>query len=136
LVAYERELISLVQAVRPWCPYLLGRSFLMHTDHFSLKFLLDQWLSTIPQHQWASKLLGFNFKVEYKTGTANIITDALSGRDTEAGCELTALSVPTFQLFDDLRAELTGDPGLRDEVAVGAHGDYWRIIDDLITVRD
>jgi hypothetical protein len=41
LVAYERELISLVQAVRPWCPYLLGRSFLMHTDHFSLKFLLD-----------------------------------------------------------------------------------------------
>jgi hypothetical protein len=48
LAAYERELIGLVQAVRHWRPYLLGWPFLIHTDHFSLKFLLDQRLLTIP----------------------------------------------------------------------------------------
>lgn len=36
LAAYERELIGLVQAVRHWCPYLWGRSFLVRTDHYSL----------------------------------------------------------------------------------------------------
>lgn len=63
LAAYERELIGLVQAVRHWRPYLWGRRFLIRTDHCSLRFLLDQRLSTVPQHQWASKLLGFDFGV-------------------------------------------------------------------------
>jgi hypothetical protein len=83
LTAYERELIGLVLAVRHWRPYLWGYPFLICTDHFSLKFLLDQKLSTIPQHQWASKLLGFDFRVEYKPGSTNIVADALSRRDTD-----------------------------------------------------
>jgi len=57
LAAYERELISLVQAVRHWHPYLWGRKFVVRTDHYALKFMLDQRLSTVPQHQWISKLL-------------------------------------------------------------------------------
>jgi hypothetical protein len=65
LAAYERELIELVQAVRHWRPYLWRRPFLIKTDHFSLKFLLDQHLATIPQHQWASKLIGFDFRIEF-----------------------------------------------------------------------
>jgi hypothetical protein len=32
LAAYERELISLVQAIRHWRAYLWGRSFLGHRD--------------------------------------------------------------------------------------------------------
>jgi hypothetical protein len=41
LAAYERELIGVVQAVRHWRPYLWGHHFVIHTDHFSLKYLLD-----------------------------------------------------------------------------------------------
>ena len=62
LAAYERELIGLVQAVRHWRPYLWGRRFVVKTDHYSLKYLLDQRLATIPQHHWVGKLLGFDFE--------------------------------------------------------------------------
>jgi hypothetical protein len=41
-----------------WRPYLWDRRFLVRTDQYSLKFLLDQQLSTVPQHQWLSKLFG------------------------------------------------------------------------------
>jgi hypothetical protein len=41
LAAYERELIGLVQVVRHWRTYLWGCQFLVRTDHFSLKYLLD-----------------------------------------------------------------------------------------------
>jgi hypothetical protein len=50
LPAYERELIGLVKAVRHWRPYIWGRAFTVRTNHFSLKYLLDQRLSTISQH--------------------------------------------------------------------------------------
>jgi hypothetical protein len=40
-------------------PVLVGHRFLVCTDHYSLKFLLDQRLSTVPQHQWLNKLFGF-----------------------------------------------------------------------------
>jgi hypothetical protein len=72
----------LVLAVRHWQPYLWGKSFTIRTNHYSLKFLLDQKLTTVPQHQWVSKLFSFDFSVEYKLGTANVVTDALSRRDT------------------------------------------------------
>jgi len=88
LAAYERELIGLVQAVRHWRPYLWGRHFLVRTDHYSLKFLLDQRLSTVPQHQWLSKLFGFDFLVEYRPSRLNTVADALSRRDAEAGAPI------------------------------------------------
>jgi hypothetical protein len=59
LAAYERELIRLIKVVCHWCPYLWPCEFIIGTDHFSLKYLLDQRLSTILQHHWVSKLFGY-----------------------------------------------------------------------------
>jgi hypothetical protein len=50
----------------------------MRTDHFSLKYLLDQRLSTIPQHAWVSKLFGYEFSVEFKPERQNVAADAVS----------------------------------------------------------
>jgi hypothetical protein len=138
LVAYERELIGLVQAVKHWRPYLWGDPFLIKIDHFSLKYLLDQRLATIPQHQWASKLIGFDFKVEFKPGSSNVVADALSRRDTEEEAAGMALSIPSFQLFDDIRDEFDKDPdlqALKNEVQADSKGDQWKVLDGLITVK-
>jgi hypothetical protein len=116
---YERELIGLVQAVRHWHPYLWERAFLIRTDHFNLKYVLHQCFSTILQHQWASKLVGIDFRVEFHPGAHNVVTDALSHRDTEEAAEMLALSAPSFQIFDDIRQELDSDQNLRTLKHVG-----------------
>jgi hypothetical protein len=127
LPAYERELIGLVKAVRHWRPYIWGRQFLVHTDHYSLKYLLDQRLTTIPQHTWVSKLFGYDFMVEYKPGKLNGTADALSRR-AESGMALNTISTPSFELFDNLRAEAATDPQIQDvrqQLAAGTVSPGW-----------
>jgi hypothetical protein len=137
LAAYERELIGLVQAVRHWHAYLWGREFIVKTDHYSLKYLLDQCLTTIPQHQWISKLIGYDFRVQYKPGTSNTVVDALSRRDAGEDGQSAVVSAPVFAVFDELRAETATMASLqqmKEEVLAGRKGDEWQFVDGLITV--
>jgi hypothetical protein len=131
--AYERELIGLVHVVRHWRPYLWGSKFLVRTNHYALKYMLDQRLSTVPQHQWISKLFGFDFTVEYRPGRLNIVADALSRGDQHVGA-LHVLSTPTFQFYSELREELqnnTEPRELRDTI-VANKGEPWSVHDGLI----
>jgi hypothetical protein len=137
LATYERELIGLVQAVRHWRPYLWGRRFLVKTDHYSLKYLLDKRLTTIPQHHWVGKLLGFDFIVEYRSGAMNTIVDAISRRDNEEG-ELLAISVPWFDFIERLRHAQATDLALvaiHDELHAGTRTAPWTITDDMIALE-
>ncbi|KAK8931221.1 hypothetical protein KSP39_PZI016563 [Platanthera zijinensis] len=78
LSAYEKEMLAIVWAVSKWRAYLLGRHFVIKTDHQSLKHLLEQRVSTPAQHRYLAKLMGFDYTITYKSGKENIAADALS----------------------------------------------------------
>ena len=99
----------MVKAVRHWRPYLWGRSFTVRTDHWSLKYILDQCLTTIPQHTWVAKLFGYDLTVEYCAGKLNTMAGALSHRDSDMPV-VRVVSALTFALYDDLRKEHLSDP--------------------------
>lgn len=80
LSTYEKEILALILAVQKWRPYLLGKQFTVHTEHQSLKYLWSQKITTSAQKRWLYKLMGYDFKVEYKRGGENILVDALSRR--------------------------------------------------------
>nr|XP_045087225.1 uncharacterized protein LOC123494838 [Aegilops tauschii subsp. strangulata] len=143
VVDYDASGAGFGAAVRHWRPYLWGRSFHIRTDHYSLKFLLDQWLSTVPQHQWISKLFDFDFSVEYRPGRLNIVADALSRRDSDlasstdesAGAALCIRFGPTFGLFADIhRATATADDAvlLQQQLTAGDLEEPWRFSDGLL----
>jgi hypothetical protein len=142
LAAYERELIGLVQAVRHWRPYLWGRQFLVRTDHFSLKYRLDQRLSTVLQHQWISKLFRFDFTVEYRPGRLKTVADALSRHHAEltpeVADELGAMCVrssPIFAFLDDVRQATARAPDAQDMLRRLGGGEFqapWRFDDGLL----
>lgn len=55
---YEKEMMAILHAVETWRPYLLGRRFQIRTDHHSLKYFLEQRLSSPQQNKWLAKMLG------------------------------------------------------------------------------
>lgn len=68
LSAYEKELMGLIKAVRHWNSCLWDQSFIIRTNHYSLKYLLEQRIATHSQQRWVCKLLGYNFSIEYNPG--------------------------------------------------------------------
>ena len=59
---------------------MVGKPFIIKTDQYSLKFLLEQRVGTPVQKKWITKLLGYSFLVEYKKGKENKVANALSRR--------------------------------------------------------
>jgi len=68
-------------AIKKWRQYLLGREFVIRTDHKPLKYLLEQRSYIEAQHTWLLKLHSYKFVVEYKKGRENVVADTLSRRD-------------------------------------------------------
>jgi len=96
--AYEMKLIALDKVVRHWRAYLWGHHFLIQTDHYSLKFLLEQRIITSPQQHWLNKPMGFHFAVEYHAGKQNKVADILSRRLKDQP-NLASLSMPHLLFF-------------------------------------
>ena len=109
---YERELMAIVLAIQKWRPYLLGRRFIVRTDQRSLKFLLEQRLVSDTHQRWLTKLLGFDFEIQYRTGAGNKAADALSRKGAESEVQLTALSVPMLCDREGILREIAEDEGL------------------------
>ena len=114
LSTYEKELMALVLAVKKWRSYLLGHNFKIQTDQQSLKYLLEQKMGTPLQQQWITKLLGYEFVVEYKQGKENKVADALSRKmeDQKEG-KLYAITAPANTWLEQLRTSYAIDPKLQ-----------------------
>lgn len=93
----EKEFMVVLSVVDRWRHYLQGGHFIIRTDHHSLKYLLEQRVTTTLQQKGLTKLLGLDYEVEYKKGTENRVVDALSRRHGEESALNAITSVePTW----------------------------------------
>ncbi|XP_022154744.1 uncharacterized protein LOC111021922 [Momordica charantia] len=91
-----------------WRPYLLGQRFIVRTDQQALKYLLEQKIVQPEYQKWVSKLLGYDFEIQYRPGLENKAVDALSRLPHIS--QLTALSTPTLIDVNVIKTEVAEDP--------------------------
>jgi hypothetical protein len=111
---YDNEMLVVVHAVTKWRHYLIGRRFQIRTDHRSLKYLLEQLISSMEQQKWVTKLLGYDYETVYKKGVENLVADALSRIPEQA--ELHSISTPTSSTLELIKEEQQNDPELQQIV--------------------
>ena len=71
----------------------MGRHFKVKTDHDSLKYFLEQRISSEEQQKSVTKMLGYDFEIIYKKGKINVVEDALSRKDEEVEALFCAISI-------------------------------------------
>jgi hypothetical protein len=82
---YEKEMLAILHAIEMWCPYLFWQRFQIKTSHQSLKYFLEQCISSQEQQKWVTKLFGYDYEIIYKKGKDNVVADALSQKYEEEG---------------------------------------------------
>jgi hypothetical protein len=77
-VTHDLELAAIVHALKMWRHYLLGRKFVLMTDHCGLRYLFDQPKLNTRQARWMALLSEFDFEIKHIKGKENRVADALS----------------------------------------------------------
>ena len=121
--ASEKEFLAVLWGAERLHQYLYGRPFIVRTDHQSLKQLQGFQGGSAPCRviRWATKLLQYNFSVQYIPGKDNFIADALSRVPQQANdshVELFTISLEngtcnTPVTLDELRSATACDETLQ-----------------------
>ena len=102
--ATELECLAVVEAVRAFRAYLLGKEFILQTDHQALKWLLTHTNPEGRLWRWVYKLSEFSFSVEHRPGKGNLVADALS--------RVNAVSIDHEWSLEEIVTEQKQDPEL------------------------
>ncbi|KAH9391919.1 hypothetical protein TYRP_022419 [Tyrophagus putrescentiae] len=86
----ELELLAIISAIDYWHYYLIGRHFLIFTDHLPLKSVNKIGKPNTRLFNWAIRLRQYDFKVEYRPGDKNQEADFLSRHPIKQLQDLTS----------------------------------------------
>ena len=75
---HEKELLTIIHALKIWHVYLEGQHFKIITDHRSLVYFNTQPTLSRRQARWNELLQEYDFEIIYKPRKTNVVADALS----------------------------------------------------------
>ncbi|KAJ8649639.1 hypothetical protein MRB53_002662 [Persea americana] len=137
LSIYDKEMLAIIFAVSKWRPYLSGTHFKFLTDHRTLKYFVEQRLTTMEQPKWLTKLIGYDYEIIYRSGKENTVADAISRLGEYAA--LFMVSQTIFSFIPDIIATYSQDPNLgsiRDRLRVDPLGvPHYSLDNDMLRYK-
>jgi len=77
-VNHDLELTTIIHSLKMWRHFLLGRRFVLMSDHTGLRYLFDQPNFNAKQARWLDNLSEFDFEIRYINNKENMLAEALS----------------------------------------------------------
>ena len=103
---HEKEMLTIVRALKKFCAELLGTHFTICTDHRTLECFKGQRDLSRRQARWQEFLAEYDFEIRYVKGEENTVADALSRMpDDDLGLTAAVLTVSTdSKLSGDIKS--------------------------------
>ncbi|GBG84919.1 hypothetical protein CBR_g39380 [Chara braunii] len=90
---YEKELYAVYKALTHWRHYLLGRFFILMTDHQTLRWMRTQPVLSDALKCWIEVIEQYDFDPQYLKGEYNKVADALSRTPDFSGALITEFNL-------------------------------------------
>jgi transposase InsO family protein len=74
----EKEALGVVQSLRHFRVYILGRRTTIYTDHQALRQVLTETEPTGRRARWVAALQEYQLEIRYRPGNKNLLADSLS----------------------------------------------------------
>ena len=74
----KKEMLAIVFACEKFKPFILGSHVTVHTDHTTIKYLMEKKVAKPRLIRWLLLLEEFNLEIKDKKGCDNVIADHLS----------------------------------------------------------
>jgi hypothetical protein len=75
---HDLKLAVVLQVLKIWRHYLMGKRCELYTDHKSLKYIFMQPDLNLSQRRWLELIKDYDLGINYHPGKANLVADALS----------------------------------------------------------
>ena len=110
----RRELLAVVYFVKHFRPYLLGRKFMIRTDHAALRWLRNMPEPVGQQARWLELLEEYEFDIEHRPGKRHANADAMSRRPCRQ-CSIEDEQPQSYTSRRVRREKSLEDPESREE---------------------
>jgi len=137
----ELEMLSIIDALNKYRHFLLGRHFIIKSDHISLRFINSlKDSSTGRLFRWSLSIQGFDFELIYVKGSSHTVADSLSRRNYPECTDSTMDKLNEDRIVHTIVSDnnTVGDKGclsaLCEQVYDGA-GNLTETISDLVIKR-
>ena len=104
----RNELLTVVEGLRQFRPYVLGRHCMIRTDHDELRWFWRAPNLVGQQARWLDFLGEFDFEIAYRPGYRNRNADALSRRSCRA--RVFCRGDPPYEGLENRAAVVMGTP--------------------------
>nr|GEU70771.1 putative reverse transcriptase domain-containing protein [Tanacetum cinerariifolium] len=91
--ALNQELGAVVFALKMWRHYLYGTKSVIYINHKSLQHIFDQKELNMRQRRWIELFSDYDCEIRYHPGKANVVADALSGKERAKPRRVRAMSM-------------------------------------------
>ncbi|KAE8724095.1 hypothetical protein F3Y22_tig00010927pilonHSYRG00153 [Hibiscus syriacus] len=113
----EKEMTTIIHCLRIWRHYLLGAHFTIKTNNVATSYFQTQKKLSQKQARWQDFLAEFLYTLEYKSGKANVVVDALSRKT-----ELAVIYLAKGTILERIKEGLEQDPMMRELVKLASNG--------------